>query len=256
MGIFGALQDAAGPLTDRDYVWHKERAVAVPVASVPDAAALVVSDEGEQLHVSSAISSTAGCGCRGSARSWPWVRTLSARSASIIGSTLAGARTRSTRCLTCWRRSDGALAARVSFDTNFPEAPATPLWRRSTPPQRVKPVAATPYVSSHRKPEEQLREVGALGHSINDLNNMLKLPHLRGQFGEASLERLLADFLPAHMFEIQSSAGDGNGRADAVIQFPDRRLPSTPSFLVNRYWQCFRAMFSRKSTTRGTSLCG
>ena len=28
--------------------------------------------------------------------------------------------------------------------------------------------------------EEQLREVGALGHSINDLNNLLKLPHLRG----------------------------------------------------------------------------
>src|SRR5437660_9907594 len=61
-------------------------------------------------------------------------------------------------------------------------------------------------VQQHLKAaEEQLREVGALGHSINDLNNLLKLPHLRGAFGEASLERLLADFLPAHMFEIQSS---------------------------------------------------
>jgi len=80
-------------------------------------------------------------------------------------------------------------------------------------------------VQQHLKAaEEQLREVGALGHSINDLNNLLKLPHLRGQFGEASLERLLADFLPAHMFAIQSAAGDG-GRADAVIYFPDRRLP-------------------------------
>jgi DNA recombination protein RmuC len=86
-------------------------------------------------------------------------------------------------------------------------------------------------VQQHLKAaEEQLREVGALGHSINDLNNMLKLPHLRGRFGEASLERLLADFLPAHMFEIQSSAGDGNGRADAVIQFPDRRLPIDAKF--------------------------
>ena len=36
-----------------------------------------------------------------------------------------------------------------------------------------------------RAAEEQLREVGALGHSINDLNNLLKMPHLRGQFGEA-----------------------------------------------------------------------
>src|SRR5437879_6465837 len=81
-------------------------------------------------------------------------------------------------------------------------------------------------VQQHLKAaEEQLREVGALGHSINDLNNLLKLPHLRGQFGEASLERLLSDFLPSHMFEMQSSPGEGGGRADAMIQFPDRRLP-------------------------------
>jgi len=86
-------------------------------------------------------------------------------------------------------------------------------------------------VQQHLKnAEEQLREVSTLGHSINDLNNLLKLPHLRGKFGEASLERLLADFLPAHMFEIQSSPGEGGGRADAVIQFPDRRLPIDAKF--------------------------
>ena len=86
-------------------------------------------------------------------------------------------------------------------------------------------------VQQHLKAaEEQLREVGALGHSINDLNNLLKLPHLRGTFGEASLERLLADFLPDHMFEIQSSLPDGGGRPDAVINFPDRRLPIDAKF--------------------------
>jgi len=53
---------------------------------------------------------------------------------------------------------------------------------------------------------------------------------LRGKFGEASLERLLADFLPAHMFEMQASPGENNGRADAVIQFPDRRLPIDAKF--------------------------
>jgi DNA recombination protein RmuC len=81
-----------------------------------------------------------------------------------------------------------------------------------------------------RAAEEQLREVGALGHSINDLNNLLKMPHLRGQFGEASLERLLADFLPSHMFALQSSPGEGGGRADAVIYFPDRKLPIDAKF--------------------------
>ena len=86
-------------------------------------------------------------------------------------------------------------------------------------------------VQQHLKAaEEQLREVGALGDSINDLNNLLKLPHLRGQFGEASLERLLADFLPAHMFSLQSSLGEGGGRVDAVIYFPDRKLPIDAKF--------------------------
>jgi DNA recombination protein RmuC len=80
-----------------------------------------------------------------------------------------------------------------------------------------------------RAAEEQLREVGALGHSINDLNNLLKLPHLRGQFGEASLERLLSDFLPAHMFELQCSV-NGGGRVDAMISFPDRKLPIDAKF--------------------------
>ena len=86
-------------------------------------------------------------------------------------------------------------------------------------------------VQQHLKAaEEQLREVGALGHSINDLNNLLKLPHLRGQFGEASLERLLSDFLPANMFALQTSPGEGGGRADAVIYFPDRKLPIDAKF--------------------------
>ena len=87
-------------------------------------------------------------------------------------------------------------------------------------------------VQQHLKAaEEQLREVGAIGHSINDLNNLLKLPHLRGQFGEASLERLLSDFLPAHMFALQASpTRNGGGRADAVIYFPDRCLPIDAKF--------------------------
>jgi DNA recombination protein RmuC len=87
-------------------------------------------------------------------------------------------------------------------------------------------------VQQHLKAaEEQLREVGVLGASINDLNNLLKLPHLRGRFGEASLERLLSDFLPAHMYELQASPnGEDRSRADALIRFPDRHMAIDAKF--------------------------
>ena len=84
-------------------------------------------------------------------------------------------------------------------------------------------------VQQHLKAaEEQLRQVGTIGNSINDLNNLLKLPHLRGKFGEASLERLLDDFLPANMYELQVPIGEG--RVDAIIRFPERVLPIDAKF--------------------------
>lgn len=93
-------------------------------------------------------------------------------------------------------------------------------------------IAQFQQVQAHLKSaEDQLRNVGAIGASINDLNNLLKLPHLRGKFGEESLERLLEDFLPAHMYEFQASPGPGvSGRADAVIKFPERNLPIDAKF--------------------------
>jgi DNA recombination protein RmuC len=81
-----------------------------------------------------------------------------------------------------------------------------------------------------RLAEEQLRNVGNLGNSINDLNSLLKLPHLRGKFGEESLERLLQDFLPANMYDLQMGPANGNGRADAMIHFPERDLPIDAKF--------------------------
>ena len=79
--------------------------------------------------------------------------------------------------------------------------------------------------------QEQLKNLGVIGASINDLNNLLKMPHLRGRFGEQGLERLLEDFLPRHMYDLQASpGGEGSGRADAVIKFPDRMLPIDAKF--------------------------
>jgi DNA recombination protein RmuC len=80
-----------------------------------------------------------------------------------------------------------------------------------------------------KEAETQLKNVGTVGESINDLNNLLKLPHLRGGFGEASLELLLADFLSAEMYELQADVG-GNGRVDALVKFPGVYLPIDSKF--------------------------
>jgi len=87
-------------------------------------------------------------------------------------------------------------------------------------------------VQEHLKAaEEQLRNVGEIGASINDLNNLLKMPHLRGKFGEEMLERLIQDFLPASMYEFQVPAALGvPGLVDAIIKFPERNLPIDSKF--------------------------
>ena len=59
----------------------------------------------------------------------------------------------------------------------------------------------------------------------------MKLPHLRGGFGEATLERLLADFLPAGSFELQYQIVDGSTeRVDAVVKLARQILPIDSKF--------------------------
>lgn len=85
-------------------------------------------------------------------------------------------------------------------------------------------------VQEHLKAAEMhLQTVGAVGSSINELNNLLRLPHLRGGFGEATLERLLRDFLPGHLFELQSAL-NGVGRVDVLVKFPKASLPIDSKF--------------------------
>jgi DNA recombination protein RmuC len=71
--------------------------------------------------------------------------------------------------------------------------------------------------------EKQLTNLNAVGESIQELNNVLNLPHLRGKImGEGSLERLLADFLPAGFYESQYSIE--GALVDFVIKFPHLNL--------------------------------
>jgi DNA recombination protein RmuC len=87
-------------------------------------------------------------------------------------------------------------------------------------------------VQEHLKAAEfRLAQLGAVGQSVTDLSNLLKLPHLRGGFGEAVLERLLADFLPVHLFELQYAVTPGSAeRVDAVVRFARQVLPIDSKF--------------------------
>ena len=87
-------------------------------------------------------------------------------------------------------------------------------------------------VQKHLKAaEEQLRNVGVVGDSINQLNTLLKQPHLRGKFGEAELSRLLADFLPAPAFEEQAAVVPGSREmVDALVKLGEFRLPIDSKF--------------------------
>jgi DNA recombination protein RmuC len=95
--------------------------------------------------------------------------------------------------------------------------------------------------------EMQLQTVGAVGMSINELNRLLKLPHLRGGFGEATLERLLRDFLPAHLFELQSSL-NGVGRVDVLVKFPKATLPIDSKFPREQILNLFETSDPKKLT--------
>ncbi len=79
--------------------------------------------------------------------------------------------------------------------------------------------------------ELKLASLNTVGQSIADLNSLLKLPHLRGGFGEAALERLLSDFLPVGSFELQYAIDpQSTERVDAIVRLATQILPIDSKF--------------------------
>jgi DNA recombination protein RmuC len=79
--------------------------------------------------------------------------------------------------------------------------------------------------------ELKLQELNQVGRSIQDLNSLLKLPHLRGAFGESTLEKLLADFLPTGSYETQYAVvPNSSERVDAIVRLARQILPIDSKF--------------------------
>jgi len=84
----------------------------------------------------------------------------------------------------------------------------------------------------------QVTEIAArmeqLGHGIGELESILKVPKLRGLFGERALEELLRQALPRAAWEIQYRFSDGR-TVDAVVRVGDRIVPVDAKFPLESY---------------------
>ncbi len=84
----------------------------------------------------------------------------------------------------------------------------------------------------------QVTEIAArmeqLGRGIGELESILKVPKLRGIFGEKALEELLRQALPAAAWEVQHRFSDGR-TVDAVVRVGDRMVPLDAKFPLEAY---------------------
>ncbi len=79
------------------------------------------------------------------------------------------------------------------------------------------------------KLSESTRQMLEVGRDISGLQQMLRAPKPRGQFGELLLERLLADILPAEHFTLQYRFKSGS-IVDAVIAIGGGLVPVDSKF--------------------------
>ncbi len=97
---------------------------------------------------------------------------------------------------------------------------------------------ATKVFGSVRQQLGQVAEMAArmekLGRSIEELEGILKVPKLRGLFGERALEELLRQGLPVGVWEAQYRFSDGR-TVDAVVRVGERMVPVDAKFPLEAY---------------------
>ncbi len=76
---------------------------------------------------------------------------------------------------------------------------------------------------------EATARVEAMGQSVREVQELLRVPRLRGTIGEIWLEELLRQVFPEGLYEMQYSLGSGV-RVDAVIRIGERLLAIDAKF--------------------------
>ncbi|MDH3457663.1 MAG: DNA recombination protein RmuC [Gemmatimonadota bacterium] len=76
---------------------------------------------------------------------------------------------------------------------------------------------------------EATSRLESLGRAVADVEQLLRVPHLRGTLGEFWLEELLRQVFPERLYEMQYSFRSGE-TVDAVIRVGDRLVPIDSKF--------------------------
>ncbi|UCF41854.1 MAG: DNA recombination protein RmuC [Gemmatimonadota bacterium] len=87
---------------------------------------------------------------------------------------------------------------------------------------------------------EATARLEAVGQSVAQVQELLKVPKLRGTLGEVWLEELLRQVFPAGLFETQYGFSTGE-RVDAVIRVGDRLVPVDAKFPLEACQRVFAA---------------
>jgi DNA recombination protein RmuC len=81
---------------------------------------------------------------------------------------------------------------------------------------------------------EATRRMEQVGREITGLEQILRAPKMRGGFGEALLERLLAEILPADAYRLQHGFRSGD-KVDAAILVAGRLVPVDSKFPLENF---------------------
>lgn len=87
---------------------------------------------------------------------------------------------------------------------------------------------------------EATSRLEAVGRSVAEVQDLLKVPKLRGTLGEVWLEELLRQVFPPGLYEMQYGFAAGE-RVDAVIRVGDRLVPVDAKFPLEACQRAFAA---------------
>jgi len=99
---------------------------------------------------------------------------------------------------------------------------------------------------------QQTKDIHEVGRSIASLQEALRAPKFRGQFGELGLEALLANILPRGSYFLQHKFRNGETIVDAAVQIGNNYVPIDSKFPFSL--TDFEQMVSTESKEEQASL--